>query len=85
MDRRRDQTPMDLTNRLVEDLARAIFTFARHRPGRLAAVSVRVPVDTQDIRSALAVRLQAYGIADAAVYVQRRPGDPALISVEYER
>jgi hypothetical protein len=70
---------------LVEHLARAIFTFARHRPGRLAAVSVRIPMAAADIRDALSTRLQAFGIDDAVVHVQRRPGDPALVSVEYER
>lgn len=85
MDPKPNPNPEDRTMALVEELARAIFTFARHRPGRLAAVSVRVPLDVADIRAALVARLQAYGIDDAVVHVQRRSGEAALVSVEYER
>lgn len=76
---------IDPTAVLVEDLARAIFTFARHRPGRLAAVSVRVPPETEDIRARLEARLKEYGLEHATVHVQRRAGAPALVSAEYER
>jgi hypothetical protein len=85
MDRTNAIPRPDPTASLVEDLARAIFTFARHRPGRLAAVSVRVPPETVEIRDLLAERLEEYGISGATVHVQLRPGPASLVSVEYER
>ncbi len=85
MDSNPHKKPEHETGALVEQLARAIYTFARHRPGHLAAVSVRIPKAAADISDALSTRLQAFGINGAVVHVQRRTGDAALVSLEYER
>jgi hypothetical protein len=69
----------------VEELARALLTFLRHRPGQVAAVSVRVPRGSRDTASALAARLADFGMAGVVVHVHYGDGEAHIVSVEFDR
>lgn len=69
----------------VDALARELLVFARHRPGRMAAVSVRVPRGAAGTAAALADRLDDFGMDRVVVHVHYGEGPAQIVSVEFER
>ncbi len=71
----------------LDDVVWRVNSYARHRSGRLAGISLRVPLGPawDDFGELLAQRLLAVGL-DAGQIQQTRAGDRVmLISMEFER